>query len=74
MHKTGFSPSYAEKLFKDAGFSIVKAFPHPDTVTDLIIEAFKMKKEAVFEREYFEDGTYGYKNYRDFATHHATAK
>jgi len=73
-HKTGFSPEYAEKLFKKAGFTMVKTFPHPDTITDLVIEAYKMKKEEIFERSYFEDGTYGYKDYRDFATHYSTAR
>jgi len=73
-HKMGFSPEYAEELFKNADFTLIRTFPHPDTVTDLIIEAYKMKKEEVFERSYFEDGTYGYKNYRDFATHYSTAR
>lgn len=71
-HKTGFSPDYAKELFNKAGFSFVKIFSHPVSSTDLIIEAYKI--EEVFERPYFEDGTYGYKDYRDFATHYSTAR
>lgn len=34
----------------------------------------KSPSNGVFEREYFEDGTIGYLNYRDFATHYTTAR
>ena len=71
-HKMGFSPEYAAELFKKAGFNYVKIFPHPISKTDMILEAYKI--DALFERQYFEDGTFGYKEYRDFATHHTTAK
>lgn len=74
VHKTGFSPEYAKKLFTDAGFGFVKVFPHPETVTDMIIECHKIPENEVFEREYFESGTIGYLQYRDFATHHSTAR
>lgn len=72
VHKMGFSPDYAKKLFQDAGFSYVKTLPHPSTIENMVIEAYKIDK--VFERSYFEDGTYGYKDYRDFATHYSTAR
>ena len=71
-HKTGFSEEYAKKLFKDAGFNFVRMMPHPISSTDMILEAFKV--DDIFEREYFEDGTIGYKEYRDFATHYSTAR
>jgi len=71
-HKSGYSPNYAKKLFQDAGFRFIKTVPHPSSVTDMIIEAHKI--DEVFERQYFEDGTYGYKDYRDFATHYSTAR
>lgn len=71
-HKTGFSEEYAKKLFQDAGFKFVKTLPHPVSTTDMVIEAYKI--DEIFERSYFEDGTYGYKDYRDFATHHSTAR
>jgi len=71
-HKMGFSPEYATELFKKAGFNYVKIYPHPISKTDMILEAYKIND--VFERQYFEDGTIGYKEYRDFATHHTTAR
>lgn len=40
-HKSGFSPEYAIKLFKEAGFATVNVAPLPQCVTDLIIEAVK---------------------------------
>lgn len=70
VHKTGFSPEYAKELFEKVGFK-VKTYSHPVSNTDLIIEAYKI--DEVFERQYFEDGTIGYMDYRDFATHYATA-
>jgi len=73
-HKMGFSPRYAVEIFKKAGFNEVKIVPHPVSATDMIIEAYKMKDENIFEREYFEDGTIGYHMYRDFTVHNATAK
>ena len=71
-HKSGFSPLYATKLFKKAGFNYAKIYPHPVSTTDMIIEAYKMNN--VFERQYFEDGTIGYGEYRDFATHYTTSR
>ena len=73
-HKTGFSPEYAKKLFKEAGFGQITIFEHPNTITDMIIEVDKMNEEDVFEREYFEEGTIGYKQYRDFPQHYTTAR
>lgn len=73
-HKTGFSDGYAKKLFEEAGFGFIKIFPHPVSSTDLIIEAYKLNLENVYERSYFEDGIYGYRDYRDFATHYTTAR
>jgi len=40
-HHCGFSPRYAHKLFKEAGFYEVTLFEHPNCKTDLIIEARK---------------------------------
>jgi predicted SAM-dependent methyltransferase len=40
-HTAGFSPSTIIKLFRDAGFADVLAMPHPNTDTDMIIEARK---------------------------------
>ena len=79
-HKCGWSPEYAKEFFMKQGFGKVDTFNHPISSTDLIVEAFKMniedKKEEkeLFEREYFEDGTYGYREYRDFATHYTTSR
>jgi hypothetical protein len=41
VHKCGFSPDYAKKLFKELGFSTIVVRPHPVSSTDMIIEAFK---------------------------------
>ena len=40
-HVTGFTPDWAVKLFQEAGFSEVNIVEHPQTVTDMIIEAKK---------------------------------
>jgi len=41
-HRCGFSPDYAIKLFRDAGFTGVSTRPlNPDFITDMIIEARK---------------------------------
>ena len=40
-HRNGFSPNYAIKLFRDAGFHEVTLFEHPNCKTDMIIEARK---------------------------------
>ncbi|MDP2364192.1 MAG: methyltransferase domain-containing protein, partial [Ignavibacteria bacterium] len=41
-HKCGFSPEYAERLFREVGFQQVKVEPHPQCATDLIIHASKI--------------------------------
>lgn len=66
VHKCGFSPEYAARLFREAGFSRVEVKPHPNCSTDMIIIAYKEPDEAIFDRSYFEDGTSGYTLYRDF--------
>jgi len=38
-HRCGFSPQYAIKLFREAGFHDVTIFEHPNCKTDMIIEA-----------------------------------
>ncbi|MDP2953215.1 MAG: methyltransferase domain-containing protein [Chloroflexota bacterium] len=40
-HRIGFSPKYAEKLFKEAGFHEVKVEPWPAAKTDMYITATK---------------------------------
>ena len=71
-HKTAFSPDFAKELFNKHGFKLVKVHPHPQSKTDMVVEAHKI--EEIFERAYFDDGTIGYKNYRDFATHYSTVR
>jgi len=41
IHKCGFSPEYAIKLFREVGFQKVEVRPHPSCSTDMVIEAFK---------------------------------
>jgi predicted SAM-dependent methyltransferase len=72
-HKSGYSETYIRKLFEDATFNHITVIPHPSSKYDLVVEAFKMN-EDIFERSYFEDGLTGYKEFRDFATHHDTAE
>ena len=70
-HYCGFSPNYAMKLFKEAGFSSVLIIPHPQCKTDMIIEARKPMgldtrtwttedRKAIFNSKYFDGtGKYG---------------
>lgn len=51
FHKCAFSPEYATRLFKEAGFSEVKIVQHP-CPTDLIIEGYKGGENV--RREPFE--------------------
>jgi glycosyltransferase involved in cell wall biosynthesis/predicted SAM-dependent methyltransferase len=72
-HKNGFSPAYAKKLFKEAGFSKVEVEPLPQCKTDMVITAHKDKPfnyAEEFDRRYFEDGKTGYLMYRDFPVHY----
>lgn len=40
-HKTFFNPSWAAKLFRDAGFASTLIYPHGELKTDMVIEARK---------------------------------
>jgi SAM-dependent methyltransferase len=40
-HHCGFSPAYAIKLFREAGFHEIKVFEHPACKSDMIIQAKK---------------------------------
>ena len=42
-HRCGFSPQYAIKLFKEAGYYSVTAEPLPECNTDMTITAYKSK-------------------------------
>jgi len=71
-HRSGWSPEYAVKMFKEAGFDRVETRPLPNCATDMIIEGFKMgdlPAEEEYDRRYFEDGKTGYQLYRDFPAH-----
>jgi len=46
-HHNGFSPSYAIKLFREAGFHEVTIFEHPACKTDMIIQAKKSGARVV---------------------------
>lgn len=67
-HHAAFSPDYAFKLFEEAGYVNIIIMPHPNTVTDMIVEArkpmeemnaskwtTKERKEA-YNRLYFDGG------------------
>jgi predicted SAM-dependent methyltransferase len=47
-HRCGFSPAYAIKLFREAGFHEVTIYEHPNCKTDMIIQA--QKSGAVIAR------------------------
>jgi glycosyltransferase involved in cell wall biosynthesis/predicted SAM-dependent methyltransferase len=72
-HKSGLSPEYAVKLFREAGFESVEVQPLPECGTDMVIKAVKHSKPydygSEYDRAYFEDGTKGYLLYRDFPVH-----
>ena len=45
-HKTFFNPTWAARLFREAGFSRVVVSPHGDLRTDMVIEAMKDLRQA----------------------------
>ncbi|MCJ7631165.1 methyltransferase domain-containing protein [Candidatus Bathyarchaeota archaeon] len=53
-HKCGFSPEYAVKLFKEAGFATVNVNPLPQCQTDLTIQAIKGSGRAMTLLELFK--------------------
>ncbi|MEM3097461.1 MAG: methyltransferase domain-containing protein [Nitrososphaerales archaeon] len=69
-HHSGFSPSYITNLLQEAGFADVIIMPHPNTITDMIIEARKQMqtvdpnkwttddRKKAYNRHYF-DGARG---------------
>lgn len=69
MHLNGFSENYAIKIFRELGFSSVIVLPHPNTITDMIIEVVKQKeidtdpnewdtnqRTEAFDNDYFNGG------------------
>lgn len=40
-HKTFFNPTWAARLFREAGFSSVLVYPHGEFKTDMVIEVMK---------------------------------
>lgn len=65
-HFCGFSPEFAGRLFKEAGFETVTILPLPVWRGDMIIEAKKGHKDRklIFDKTYFHGGKY--ENYRDY--------
>lgn len=74
-HKAALSPSYAMRIFREAGFSDVLIVPHGELGTDMVIEAkkpmseitpntwdTKTRKEA-YGRDYFDGGKGKYGGY-----------
>lgn len=88
MHLTGFSEQFAIKLFREAGFTHVMVMPHPNTITDMIIEVSKNKdvddpnawdtnkRTEAFGNDYFNGGKFlgGYarEGYWDYPVHYNT--
>lgn len=86
-HTCGFSPEFAVKLFKEAGFEQVQIDEHPNCKTDMLIIAIKAnqddvsnwteeQREKAFDKEYFNGGGHvgGYANegYWDYPVHWIT--
>lgn len=46
-HKAAFSPAYARRVFREAGFSDVATLPHGELGTDMIVEARKSMDQNV---------------------------
>jgi predicted SAM-dependent methyltransferase len=67
-HKCGFSPEFAFRLFREAGFQDVLIVPHGEFKTDMIVEAKKAEPEIkphlwtpqerkqAYNRHYFDGG------------------
>lgn len=87
MHLTGFSEQSAIRLFREAGFSQVMVMPHPNTITDMIIEVTKHvaddpnrwdtdRRTKAFGSDYFNGGQllggYAGIGYWDYPVHHLT--
>ncbi len=53
-HKSGFSPEYAVKLFKEAGFTTVDVTPLPQCKTDIAIQAIKGSGRPITLLELFK--------------------
>lgn len=75
-HYCGFSPEYAMKLFREAGFSRVMIIPHPNCKTDMIIEARRPDSSdpnrwtttdrlKAYNIDYFDGGSSQYGGYSD---------
>lgn len=79
-HRCGFSPEFAGRVFREAGFERVTVIRHPEWRGDMIIEAQKstMTTEELFDKEYFNGGKkvggYAFEGYRDFPVHWITAQ
>ena len=65
-HRSGFSPEYAVKLFKEAGFTTVDVAPLPQCKTDISIQAIKESGRAMTLLELFKS----YYNPKDY--HHTS--
>lgn len=88
MHLTGFSEQFAIKLFREAGFTHIMVMPHPNTITDMIIEVSKQAniddpnswntatRTAAFGNDYFNGGKllggYDREGYWDYPAHYTT--
>lgn len=79
-HRCGFSPEFAGRIFKEAGFETVVVTPLPEWRGDMIIEAKKpmnnLDRKDMFDKDYFHGGAkfggYAHEGYRDFNQHWVT--
>lgn len=77
-HRAGFSPDFACRLFREAGFERITIIRHPNWRGDMIIEASKpqLTRQEMFDKHYFHGGQkvggYAHEGYRDFNEHWVT--
>lgn len=84
-HTCGFSPEYASRMFREAGFSEIQIAEHPNCKTDMLIIATKahgidnwttVDREKAFDKRYFNGGGhvggYAYEGYWDYPVHWVT--
>lgn len=84
-HTCGFSPEFAVRMFKEAGFADVQVAAHPNCKTDMLIMATKSAdinhwttadREKAFDKRYFNGGGhvggYAHEGYWDYPVHWVT--
>lgn len=73
-HRSAFTPQLISKLLRDAGFSRVEIYDHPNPECfDMVVHAYKEKQGDEYGVDYFY-GVYTGTGYRDFPAHQKTVE